>query len=100
MELKPAKGIKVKVGAKREAVFGEEALSVQRISVPEASAMGVMTGAALAGYCEVEMPSLDGKKHWYPIDDLNGENGETIVEDEVPIEMVEDSNDEGAEEEG
>jgi hypothetical protein len=90
MELKPAKGIKVKVGTKREAIFGDEALTVQRISIPEANAAGVMTGATLAGYCEVAMPSLDGKKHWYPISDLVGENGETIVEEEIPIDLTDD----------
>jgi hypothetical protein len=99
MELKPAKGIKVKVGAKREAIFGDEALTVQRISIPPANAAGVMTGATLAGYCEVTMPSLDGKKHWYPISDLVGENGETIVEEEIPIDMTEDEEGSEADEE-
>jgi hypothetical protein len=45
-----------------------------------------MTGLTLAGFCEVEMSKLDGKKHWYPIGDLVGERGETVVEDEITIE--------------
>jgi len=86
LEVKPAKGLKVKVNAQREAVFGDESVAVSKISLPDdGSRMGVMTGTTLAGYCEVEMPSLDGKKHWYPVGDLVGEKGELIVEDEIQI---------------
>jgi hypothetical protein len=91
MELKPTKGLKVLVNAKREAIFGDEAVDVRRISIPpDGARVGVLTGTTLAGYCEVEMPTLDGKRHWYPLADLTGEKGELIVEEEVPIEDVED----------
>jgi hypothetical protein len=86
MELKPAKGLKVKVGARREAVFGDEAVSVKNVKLPDGkSSEGVMTGTTLAGYCEVEMPGLDGQRHWYPVDSLAGERGEKIVEEEIVI---------------
>jgi hypothetical protein len=68
-------------------------VDVRRVTIPDSGRMGVLTGLSLAGYCEVEMPSLDGKKHWYPIGSLLGENGESIVEEEIPI----DSGDEDAE---
>ena len=91
MELKPTKGLKVKVNAQREALFGDESVSVTRVQLPAGSARnGIMTGVTLAGYCEVEMPSLDGKKHWYPVEALAGEKGEKIVEEEIVIEVEED----------
>lgn len=90
MELKPAKGIKVKVNAQREAIFGDESVSVQNITLNEGARTGVMTGRTLVGFCEVEMPKLDGHNHWYPVEDLAGEHGEKIVEEEIPIEMDED----------
>jgi hypothetical protein len=96
MELKPSKGLKVKVNATREVVFEDEALSVKKVSLAEKSLTGEMTGVTLAGYSEVLMPALDGKKHWYPIDSLEGENGEKIVEEEIEIDLEED---EGPEEE-
>lgn len=91
MELKPGKGVRVRVTAKREAVFGDESVSVRNVSIPDDSAIGLLTGVTLAGFCEVEMPSVDGKKHWYPISDLVGEKGEKIVEEEIPIELDEDT---------
>lgn len=94
MDLKPSKGLKVKVNAQREAIFGDESLAVQKVKLNDGDRVGIMTGQTLAGYCEVEMQKLDGHKHWYPIDDLAGENGEKIVEEEIPIELDE----EGAEE--
>ncbi|MDG6898196.1 MAG: hypothetical protein JRM99_04090 [Nitrososphaerota archaeon] len=96
MELKPAKGIRVKVNAQREAIFGEESVGVQKATLSDGARSGVMTGRTLVGFCEVEMPKLDGQNHWYPIEDLTGEHGEKIVEEEIPIEMDED---EGPEEE-
>ena len=102
MELKPAKGLKVKVNADREAVFGEEGVDIRRLSNPKDNGqLGVLTGTTLAGYCEVEMPSMDGKKHWYPIEGLVGEKGEKIVEEEIPIddEMASDEDSEEEEEE-
>jgi hypothetical protein len=89
MEVKPAKGIKVFVNAQREVVFGDESISVHKIALGDGNRAGVMTGSTLAGYCEVEMPKLDGKKHWYPIDDLAGEHGEKIVEEQIEIEPEE-----------
>jgi hypothetical protein len=89
MELKPSKGLKVKVNAQREAIFGDDSVSVQSISLRDGR--GVMTGHTLAGFCEVDMQNLDGRRHWYPIEDLVGENGEKFVEEEVPIEIEGDS---------
>jgi len=96
MELKPTKGLKVVVNAHREAIFGDESVSVQKVRINDGAHSGVMTGRTLIGFCEVEMQKLDGHNHWYPIDDLTGEHGETIVEEEIPIEIPED---EGPEEE-
>jgi hypothetical protein len=98
MEVKPAKGLKVVVGAAREAIFGEESVEVKKVAFAnDSSRVGTLTGTVLAGYCEVEMPSLDGKKHWYPVDDLRGENGEQVVEEPVAVEIPQD--DEPGEEE-
>ncbi len=91
MELKPVKGLKVRVNADREAVFGEEGVEIKRVSFKgEKSSIGELTGTTLAGFCEVEMPGLDEKKHWYPIDGLEGEHGEKIVEDEIVIDAEEE----------
>ena len=90
MELKPSKGLKVMVNARREAVFGDESVSVQKVAINNGSNDGVMTGRTLIGFCEVEMQKLDGHNHWYPVEDLTGEHGEKIVEDEIQIEMPED----------
>ncbi len=95
MELKPTKGLSVKVNASREAVFGEESVEVKKISFKdEKSRSGSMTGVTLAGYCEVEMPNLDEKKHWFPTDDLLAENGAKIVEEEIQIDVNVDEGDE------
>ncbi|HEV2226003.1 MAG TPA: hypothetical protein VGR56_04265 [Nitrososphaerales archaeon] len=98
MELKPSKGLKVKVNAQREAIFGDESVAIQKVKLNDGDRMGTMTGQTLAGYCEVEMVKLDGRKHWYPIDDLAGENGEKIVEEEIPIDLVEEGDEESEEE--
>lgn len=98
MELKPSKGLKVLVNAQREAIFGDESVSVERISLNDGSRAGVLTGQVLAGFCEVEMQELDGRKHWYPVDDLAGEHGEKIVEEEIPIELDEEGDDDSGEE--
>jgi hypothetical protein len=94
MELKPSKGLSVVVNAQREAIFGDESVNIEKISLEDGNRVGVMTGQVLAGFCEVEMQKLDGKKHWYPIDDLAGEHGEKIVEEEIPIEIPEDDDSE------
>ena len=100
MELKPAKGLKVRVQASREAVFGEEGVGIQKVSFgSEKNPLGTLTGMTLAGFCEVEMPDLDGKKHWYPIESLKGENGEKLVEEEVEIQAEEEEEDDSVEEE-
>ncbi len=85
MEIKPSKGVRVTVNARREAIFEDESVSVKRISLADGSKAGEMTGNSLAGFCEVEMKRLDGKKHWFPIGDLVGEHGEKVVEDEIAI---------------
>ncbi|QQG48640.1 MAG: hypothetical protein HY247_07880 [archaeon] len=90
MELKPSKGLKVVVNAQREAIFGDESLSIQAIKIKDGNKFGEMTGQTLAGFCEIDMKGLDGRKHWYPIGDLVGEHGETIVEEEMPVELEED----------
>jgi hypothetical protein len=91
LEVKPSKGLKVFVSAQREAVFGDESLAVKKVSLPDdGRRAGVLTGTTLAGFCEVEMPSLDGKKHWYPVGDLTGEHGEQVVEEEIQIDEEED----------
>jgi hypothetical protein len=86
MEIKPSKGVRVVVNAQREAVFGDESVSIRKISLNDGPRVGEMTGLTLVGFCEVEMSKLDGKKHWYPIGDLVGEQGETVVEEEIAIE--------------
>ncbi len=86
MEIKPSKGVKVVVKARREAVFGDESVSIRKISFNDGPRIGEMTGFTLAGFCEVEMSEVDGKKHWYPIGDLVGEHGETVVEEAIAIE--------------
>jgi hypothetical protein len=96
MEVKPSKGLKVVVNAQREAIFGDESVSVQKINLEDGNRTGTMTGQVLAGYGEIEMQRLDGKKHWYPIDDLAGENGEKIVEEQISVEVPDDD---GTEEE-
>ena len=99
MELKPAKGLKVRVNAQREAVFEEEGVAVRRVDLPNGKGrVGVLSGVTLAGYCEVEMPGLDGKKHWYPVDSLLGENGEKVVEEEIQIDEGESDEVDDAEE--
>lgn len=94
LEIKPSKGVKVVVNAHREAIFGEESVSIQKISPNDGHMVGEMTGLTLAGFCEVEMPMLDGQKHWYPIGDLLGENGEKVVEEEIAFEEFDAGNSE------
>ena len=90
MELKPSKGLRVRVNASREAIFGDESVSVQKVAIGDGATLGVMTGRTLIGFCEVEMEKLDGHNHWYPVEELTGEHGEKIVEEEVPVELDED----------
>jgi len=99
MAVKPAKGIKVKVEADKEAVFGEESVQVKKVALPnDGGRNGVLTGTVIAGYCEVDMPSLDGRRHWYPVDGLVGEHGEKIVEEELELPVETDDGDDESEE--
>jgi len=91
MELKPSKGLKVKISATREAIFGDESVSVQKVAMSDGK--GVMTGHTLVGFCEIEMQG-DGQRHWYPIEDLTGDHGEKFVEEEIPIEADEGDDEE------
>ena len=95
MEVRPSGGVKVKINATREAVFGEDGVEVRNVSPPNATSnSGILTGRTLVGYCEVEMPSLDGRAHWYPIEQTVGENGERIKEEELPLDVEEGEDDE------
>ena len=83
MDLRPEKGLKVVVNADREAVFGDESVGVQKVVLADRNRKGTMTGMVLAGFCEVEMQQLDGKRHWYPIENISGEKGEKIMEEQI-----------------
>jgi hypothetical protein len=95
MDVKPTNGVRVRVSATREAVFGEEGVEIREITTLDAShSAGVLTGRTLVGFCEVEMGSLDGKRHWYPMQQMQTEAGDTIKEEEVPIEIDEEEDEE------
>lgn len=99
MDVKPSKGLRVKVSAAREAVFGEDGVEVKRIAVQSGGkALGTMTGRTLIGYAEVEMSGLDGSKHWYPVEQLATEGGDRVVEEEIALDVPEEGA-EGEEEE-
>ncbi len=98
METRPSKGLRVSVDAQREAIFGDESVSIREVALNDGTKVGVLTGLTLAGYCEVDMEKLDGHKHWYPIEDLSGEQGEKIVEEEILIELNEGDPEEPEEE--
>jgi len=88
MDVKPTMGLKVMVNATREAVFGEEGVEIRKIAAPAPSSnSGVLTGRTLVGFCEVEMNSLDGSRHWYPMQQVRSESGDTIKEEEIPLEV-------------
>ena len=91
MDAKPVKGLKVKVNASREAVFGEDGVEVKRVAPSGKPSAGTLTGRTLVGYAEVEMTGLDGKNHWYPVEQMLTEAGERVVEEEMVIEVPEDS---------
>ena len=98
MDVKPVKGLKVNISASREAVFGEEGVEVKKVSLSDKPSSGTLTGRTLVGYAEVEMTGLDGKSHWYPVDQMLTESGEKVVEEEMVIEVPEDSGEEEEEE--
>jgi hypothetical protein len=92
MDVKPSKGLKVKVNATREAVFGEDGVEVKRVAaLAGKKAAGTLTGRTLVGYAEAEMEALEGGKHWYPIDQLETEKGEKLVEEEIAVEISEEA---------
>jgi hypothetical protein len=87
MEVKPAKGVKVNCNPSKEAIFGEDGVEVKKASVPSGKhRLGVLTGRTLAGFAEVEMEGLDGKKHWYPTEEMLTDKGAKVVEEEIVIE--------------
>jgi len=97
MEVKPAKGLKVNCNPTKEAIFGEDGVEVKKASVPAGKhRLGLLTGRTLAGFAEVEMTGLDGKKHWYPTEEILTDKGEKVVEEEIAIEEPADDGDDEA----
>jgi hypothetical protein len=95
MDVKPTKGLKVKVSAAREAVFGEDGVEVKKVPSPSGkAAAGTLTGRTLVGYAEVEMTAMDGKSHWYPVEQLLTDKGDKVVEEEIAVEVPADSEEE------
>jgi len=85
----------VKVSAAREAVFGEDGVEVKKVPSPSGkAAAGTLTGRTLVGYAEVEMTAMDGKSHWYPVEQLLTDKGEKVVEEEIAVEVPADSEEE------
>jgi hypothetical protein len=100
MDVKPTKGLKVKISASREAVFGEDGVEVKKVKAqPGKQGTGTMTGRTLVGYAEVETDPPESSRHWFPVDQLTTEKGEPIVEEEIQVDLGEGSSDEDAEEE-
>jgi len=100
MEARPAQGLKVNCNPTREAIFGEDGVEVKKASVPSGKhRLGVLTGRTLAGFAEVEMTVLDGKKHWYPTEEMLTDKGEKVVEEEIVIEESADDGEEAPAEE-
>ena len=97
MDVRPAKGLKVNCNPTKEAIFGEDGVEVKKASVPAGkNRLGTLTGRTLAGFAEVEMAGLDGKKHWYPTEEMLTDKGEKVVEEEIVIEEpTDDGEDEG-----
>jgi hypothetical protein len=95
MEVRPAKGLKVNCSPTKEAIFGEDGVEVKKATIPaDKHRPGVLTGRTLAGFAEVEMTALDGKKHWYPTDEMLTDKGEKVVEEEIVIEEPADDGEE------
>jgi hypothetical protein len=87
MEVRPTKGLKVNCDPVKEAIFGEDGVEVKKASIPAGKQrLGALTGRTLAGFAEVEMEALDGKKHWYSTDEMLTEKGEKVVEEEIVVE--------------
>jgi hypothetical protein len=97
MEVRPTKGLKVNCNPAREAIFGEDGVEVKKASIPAGKPrLGVLTGRTLAGFAEVEMGALDGKKHWYSTEEMLTEIGEKVVEEEIVIEEPADDGEDQA----
>ncbi|MDA4117575.1 MAG: hypothetical protein OK455_04445 [Thaumarchaeota archaeon] len=97
MDVKPTKGIKVNCNPTKEAIFGEDGVEVKKTSISVAEQrLGVLTGRTLAGFAEVEMEAMDGKKHWFPTDEMLTDKGERLVEEEIVIEVPADDEGDGA----
>jgi hypothetical protein len=95
MEVRPAKGLKVSCIPTKEAIFGEDGVEVKKATIPsDKHRLGLLTGRTLAGFAEVEMTALDGKKHWYPTDEMLTDKGEKVVEEEIVIEEPADEEEE------
>ncbi|MDG6914523.1 MAG: hypothetical protein JRN58_05900 [Nitrososphaerota archaeon] len=100
MEVKPTTGLKVTCTPTKEAIFGEDGVEVKKASIAAGrQRAGVLTGRTLAGFAEVEMATLDGKKHWYPTEEMLTDKGEKVVEEEIAIEEAADDGEESAVEE-
>jgi hypothetical protein len=83
MEVRPAKDLKVSCSPTKEAIFGEDGVEVKKATIPnDKHRLGVLTGRTLAGFAEVEMTALDGKKHWYPTEEMLTDKGEKVVADD------------------
>ena len=96
MDVKPTKGLMVNCTPSREAIFGEDGVEVKKTAFPSGKGKsGVMTGRTLAGFAEVEMSDLDGKKHWYPTEEMLTDKGEKVVEEEI---VIEESGEDGEQE--
>jgi len=97
MEVRPAKGVKVDCNPTKEAIFGEDGVEVKKATLTAGKhRLGVLTGRTLAGFAEVEMAALDGKKHWYPTDEMLTDKGDKIVEEEIVIEEPAEDGDDQA----
>jgi hypothetical protein len=95
MEVRPAKDLKVSCSPTKEAIFGEDGVEVKKATIPnDKHKLGVLTGRTLAGFAEVEMTALDGKKHWYPTEEMLTDKGEKVVEEEIVIEEPADGGEE------
>src|SRR6202140_2831424 len=101
MDVKPAQGLKVICTPSKEAVFGEDGVEVKKASIPSAkNRPGILTGRTLAGFAEVEMAAIDGKKHWYPTEEMLTDKGDRIVEEELAIEVPAEDEGDGPAAEG
>src|SRR5271169_189669 len=97
MEVRPTEGLKVNCNPAKEAIFGEDGVEVKKASIPAGKhRLGLLTGRTLAGFAEVEMEALDGKKHWYSTDEMLTEKGEKVVEEEIVIEEPADGDEDEA----